>query len=200
MQKAVFREKQYNLLFNNCEHFAYWCKIGEAKSPQLEVIFNTINIAMNPSIFMIAKDIYRMYWDEKEKTSKPEHLPQPILILFQRLKKAYERKNIIKLKDSISSDFDGDIYGKTKTDFIKFMEYNFNYLKYGVSPHLVIEVYNICSSSDAEFSAVINMKANLQFLGIITPAKWDAGKLYCEAKAERDFNYWRITKITKFRE
>ena len=155
---------------------------------------------MNPSIFMIAKDIYRMYWDEKEKTSKPEHLPQPILILFQRLKKAYERKNIIKLKDSISSDFDGDIYGKTKTDFIKFMEYNFNYLKYGVSPHLVIEVYNICSSSDAEFSAVINMKANLQFLGIITPAKWDAGKLYCEAKAERDFNYWRITKITKFRE
>ena len=80
------------------------------------------------------------------------------------------------------------------------MKHNFNYLKYGLSPHLVIEVYNICSSSKSEFSAVINMKANLQFLGIVTPVKWDADKLYCEAKAEGDLNYWRITKLMKFKE
>lgn len=27
----------YNLLFNNCEHFAYWCKYGKKKSKQVIV-------------------------------------------------------------------------------------------------------------------------------------------------------------------
>ena len=29
-------EESYNLLFNNCEHFALWCKTGESKSKQVE--------------------------------------------------------------------------------------------------------------------------------------------------------------------
>jgi hypothetical protein len=29
-------EKRYNLLFNNCEHFALWCKCGKSKSVQVE--------------------------------------------------------------------------------------------------------------------------------------------------------------------
>ena len=29
-------EKLYNLIFNNCEHFAYWCKTGKHKSEQVE--------------------------------------------------------------------------------------------------------------------------------------------------------------------
>ena len=29
-------EKDYNLLFNNCEHFALWCKYGISKSVQVE--------------------------------------------------------------------------------------------------------------------------------------------------------------------
>lgn len=29
-------EKLYNLIFNNCEHFAYWCKTGKHKSRQIE--------------------------------------------------------------------------------------------------------------------------------------------------------------------
>ena len=29
-------EKEYNLLFNNCEHFALWCKTGINKSAQVE--------------------------------------------------------------------------------------------------------------------------------------------------------------------
>jgi hypothetical protein len=28
-------ERQYNLLFNNCEHFASWCKIGISQSKQI---------------------------------------------------------------------------------------------------------------------------------------------------------------------
>jgi hypothetical protein len=29
-------EQNYNLLFNNCEHFAHWCKTGRHRSSQVE--------------------------------------------------------------------------------------------------------------------------------------------------------------------
>jgi hypothetical protein len=29
-------EQDYNLLFNNCEHFAHWCKTGRHRSTQVE--------------------------------------------------------------------------------------------------------------------------------------------------------------------
>lgn len=29
-------EQRYNLFFNNCEHFANWCKTGDSVSPQLD--------------------------------------------------------------------------------------------------------------------------------------------------------------------
>ena len=34
-------EKQYNLIFNNCEHFALWCKTGKNRSVQVEKTFTT---------------------------------------------------------------------------------------------------------------------------------------------------------------
>ncbi len=38
LSRAISRigEQNYNLLFNNCEHFANWCKTGRHKSPQME--------------------------------------------------------------------------------------------------------------------------------------------------------------------
>ena len=44
-------EESYNLIFNNCEHFALWCKTGKSKSIQVEkavtaaVVLGTIAIA-----------------------------------------------------------------------------------------------------------------------------------------------------------
>jgi len=44
-------EKSYNLIFNNCEHFALWCKTGRSKSIQVEkavttaVVLGTVAIA-----------------------------------------------------------------------------------------------------------------------------------------------------------
>ncbi len=38
LRRAMSRigEKNYNLLFNNCEHFACWCKTGRHRSEQME--------------------------------------------------------------------------------------------------------------------------------------------------------------------
>jgi len=34
-------ERSYNLIFNNCEHFAFWCKTGNSKSRQVESVITT---------------------------------------------------------------------------------------------------------------------------------------------------------------
>ncbi|MGA1429297.1 MAG: lecithin retinol acyltransferase family protein [Vulcanococcus sp.] len=38
LRRALSRlgEQNYNLLFNNCEHFAHWCKTGRHRSTQVE--------------------------------------------------------------------------------------------------------------------------------------------------------------------
>ena len=38
LRRAMGRigEQRYNLLFNNCEHFAHWCKTGRHRSEQVE--------------------------------------------------------------------------------------------------------------------------------------------------------------------
>jgi hypothetical protein len=38
LRRAMGRlgEERYNLLFNNCEHFAHWCKTGRHRSAQVE--------------------------------------------------------------------------------------------------------------------------------------------------------------------
>ena len=36
MAKSRLHENRYNLLTNNCEHFAHWCKTGEARSNQVK--------------------------------------------------------------------------------------------------------------------------------------------------------------------
>ena len=40
--KSRLGEDQYNLAFNNCEHFATWCKTGHSKSSQVEVVFDVM--------------------------------------------------------------------------------------------------------------------------------------------------------------
>jgi len=38
-------QKNYNLIFNNCEHFVYWCRTGKSKSRQVENTVRTIAIS-----------------------------------------------------------------------------------------------------------------------------------------------------------
>lgn len=154
--------------------------------------------AMEPLTIAIAEGIYRVYANAKERSRYPEHLPLPVLVLFQKFKQAYERKQLQALDDALSDNFVSDLYGPTKADFLKLMEFNFQKLRYGLKPYLTIEVFNITTASDVAFSAVIEMKASLQFVGIVTPLQWDAGKVFCEAQPEGPHQYWRITKLMKF--
>ena len=44
LRRALGRlgEQRYNLLFNNCEHFAHWCKTGRHRSVQVETWFERL--------------------------------------------------------------------------------------------------------------------------------------------------------------
>ncbi len=154
---------------------------------------------MEPLTIAIAEGIYRVYANAKERSRHPEHLPPPILVLFQKFKRAYESKHLQGLDDTLSDNFVSDIYGSTKADFLKLMEFNFQKLRYGLKPYLKIEIFNINTASDVAFSAVIEMKASLQFVGIVTPLQWDAGKIFCEAQPEGEHQYWRIAKLMQFK-
>ena len=61
VQRAESRlgEKNYNLLFNNCEHFATWCKTGVSESRQVKnfipVIANLDTDSLSAPIFLALK-------------------------------------------------------------------------------------------------------------------------------------------------
>ena len=46
LRRAMSRlgEQNYNLLFNNCEHFAHWCKTGRHRSEQVENWLHTSSL------------------------------------------------------------------------------------------------------------------------------------------------------------
>ncbi len=46
LRRAMGRlgEQRYNLIFNNCEHFAHWCKTGRHRSAQVEHWFDGISV------------------------------------------------------------------------------------------------------------------------------------------------------------
>ncbi|MEM7591955.1 MAG: hypothetical protein AAF383_10645 [Cyanobacteria bacterium P01_A01_bin.83] len=68
------------------------------------------------------------------------------------------------------------------------MKYNFQRLQYGLSPQLIINILNISAASEAKFSAVINMTANLKFIGIPTSINWDASKIFYVAQPSERHN------------
>ncbi|MGI6395389.1 MAG: lecithin retinol acyltransferase family protein [bacterium] len=41
--KSKLGQEGYNLIFNNCEHFANWCTTGKRRSEQVEDLFDIIN-------------------------------------------------------------------------------------------------------------------------------------------------------------
>ena len=58
--KSRIGETQYNLAFNNCEHFALWCKTGLKESSQVE-------------------DLWKSFWIGKNKTVLAENKSKKVL-------------------------------------------------------------------------------------------------------------------------
>ena len=46
--RSKLGEQGYNLLLNNCEHFAFWCKTGVAKSTQVDDILACFLLLVPP--------------------------------------------------------------------------------------------------------------------------------------------------------
>ncbi len=46
--RSKLGEQGYNLLLNNCEHFAFWCKTGVAKSSQVDDILACFLLLVPP--------------------------------------------------------------------------------------------------------------------------------------------------------
>jgi hypothetical protein len=69
-------EQNYNLLFNNCEHFAHWCKTGRHRSSQVEDWLHTSSLgALAFGQFMPAAVLTGVRMLLKQGiTVEPEHI------------------------------------------------------------------------------------------------------------------------------
>ncbi len=127
-----------------------------------------------------------------------EGLSLNALLLFRRFKKAYENKDTRELADTISNNLSGNFYqARTKEQFLRIMQGVFNTMPFGINPHLVINIYNITSNTESNFSGVIDLKAMIKVAFIPIPWKYDSGKIFFEAKPEGNLQYWRITYLSQ---
>ncbi|MDR1459211.1 MAG: lecithin retinol acyltransferase family protein [Bacteroidales bacterium] len=51
--RSMIGTKNYNLVFNNCEHFAFWCKTGVSRSEQVEQRLAEAAITIGTPVFEI---------------------------------------------------------------------------------------------------------------------------------------------------
>ncbi len=72
--RSKIGERQYNLLFNNCEHFAVWCKTGLSESRQINELIRMITKCDNGFL----REIPYLAWSDPERS----HLMNLSLIVF----------------------------------------------------------------------------------------------------------------------
>ena len=60
LKRAMSRlgESQYSLLFNNCEHFANWCKTGKNKSEQIDNAIITAQLGSQKIYELLPKELF----------------------------------------------------------------------------------------------------------------------------------------------
>jgi cell wall-associated NlpC family hydrolase len=51
--RSMVGVKNYNLLFNNCEHFAFWCKTGVSRSGQVELVVADVVLTIATPVLKI---------------------------------------------------------------------------------------------------------------------------------------------------
>ncbi len=100
--KSRIGEQRYNLLFNNCEHFANWCKTGKHRCTQMENLLQRGNLADMPISQVLPAALLnylRLLFKEgisNEKTRKKalnslKNLRQMRLELYKKLESTLEK-------------------------------------------------------------------------------------------------------------
>lgn len=201
--KSRLGERDYNLFFNNCEHFSAWCKTGQAKSVQANLAMRAATklLLKQPIIYVVAEGIQII----GELTLPKEHphyefLPFDVLLLFQVFKQAYERRSIEVLSNTISESFTSNVYGGMKSRFLQIMKTNFDYFTCGLKPSLTINIHDIVKDTPDEFQVIIDMHANMNMLGALNIpfTQYDSGRILCVVRPEN--KDWRIVELRMVQE
>ncbi|NES73597.1 MAG: NC domain-containing protein [Okeania sp. SIO2D1] len=92
LQRATSRlgEQQYNILFNNCEHFATWCKIGKNYSKQVEDFAPTIARLDPPSLYQPINQAFQ----DSHRDDAPELLAEAladIKVIWESSQPVYQK-------------------------------------------------------------------------------------------------------------
>ncbi len=104
LRRAMSRigEKNYNLLFNNCEHFANWCKTGLHHSQQMDQFIQTGMLGITAmskllpltAISKLQNIVTQTFLDEKSKDNAKkelEKLEELRIRLFKKLDEILEK-------------------------------------------------------------------------------------------------------------
>jgi len=71
VQKGVIEWSEYNLVSNNCEHFATWCKTGRKESKQVDVATNVgVGLAVAGGLALLGGLLYYALKEEPKKESR----------------------------------------------------------------------------------------------------------------------------------
>ena len=106
LRRAISRigEQNYNLLFNNCEHFANWCKTGRHRSTQMEewlkksslgaiAIGQLMPAALFTGLNLLLKEGLADDFSRQEALKAIKHLGKLRLNLVQKLESTLEEIN-----------------------------------------------------------------------------------------------------------
>ena len=84
-------EKRYNLLFNNCEHFATWCKTGVSESQQIKDILPIVSRINVEELYQPIKQALQGISPAKQEEALPllDQALAEIKVVWDRLQPQY---------------------------------------------------------------------------------------------------------------
>ncbi len=88
--KSRLGEKKYNILFNNCEHFATWCKTGINNSNQIKNFIPLIKKFNNYKLFQVIEQAFKKA-DKKDSQSLLKQAIDDIKVVWDRIQPEYKK-------------------------------------------------------------------------------------------------------------
>jgi hypothetical protein len=89
--KTRLGEQKYNLLFNNCEHFATWCKTGISNSKQIRDFLPSISKLKTPGLDEPLKRALRNVPDQKNAQQLLNEALGDLRVIWDRIQPEYKQ-------------------------------------------------------------------------------------------------------------